>query len=307
VTAPLPVFYKWEFGDAQSSTEEAPVHKYISAIPPVKNIKLTVSYSSSANVCDNFKTSSITIDPAPVAEIISPGNPDFKFCAGETLTLKTSNSFDTYKWSNGKEDPTIEVEEGGEYTVEVTIGSCTLNAEKRTIEPWTPHITITADPPQIAEGQSAQLTASGLEDYTWSPAESLDNPLIANPTASPLVTTTYSVTGKDSVNCTGTATFELEVKGEPIVNKLNPSNMISPNDGNGQNDFWSIEKILDYPQCNIAIYDDKGIKIFEAKPYNNDWDGTFKGKKLPDGVYYYVIRCDGEESKPKSGSITLLR
>jgi gliding motility-associated-like protein len=98
----------------------------------------------------------------------------------------------------------------------------------------------------------------------------------------------------------------LEVKGEAIVDKLHPSNMISPN-GNIKNQIWNVDKILDYPQCNVAIYDDKGIKVFESKPYNNDWNGTFNGKKLPDGVYYFVIRCDGEESKPRSGSITLLR
>lgn len=305
VTSGLPVFYKWNFGDGQISSEQSPTHKYVSATPAVKNLKLTVSYSNTTNVCDNFQTSTITIEPAPLLEIISEGNPTFKFCAGDKLVLKTSNSFDAYEWSNDEENPTIEVTESGTYTVEVKSGSCTLKSERK-VEASSPHIKITAEPAQIAEGQNSQLIATGLVDYTWSPTQFLSNPLIANPVASPLVTTTYLVTGKDADGCSGTSSFVLEVKGEPIVNKLKASNMISPNGKDG-NDFWSIDKILDYPQCNVAIYDDKGIKIFEAKPYTNDWDGIFKGKSLPDGVYYYVIRCDGEESKPKSGSITLLR
>jgi gliding motility-associated-like protein len=68
-----------------------------------------------------------------------------------------------------------------------------------------------------------------------------------------------------------------------------------------------ITRIEEFSQCGVSIYDDKGVKVYESKPYNNDWDGTFKGKKLPDGVYYYIIRCDGEEGKPRTGSITVLR
>lgn len=56
----------------------------------------------------------------------------------------------------------------------------------------------------------------------------------------------------------------------------------------------------------MEIYDKQGNKILEAKPYNNDWDGQINGRPVPDGVYYYVIRCD-DTGIVKSGSITLLR
>jgi gliding motility-associated-like protein len=47
--------------------------------------------------------------------------------------------------------------------------------------------------------------------------------------------------------------------------------------------------------------------VHDAKPYLNNWDGTFNGRSLPDGVYYFIIKCEGETNKPKTGSITLLR
>src|SRR5436190_18192722 len=72
-------------------------------------------------------------------------------------------------------------------------------------------------------------------------------------------------------------------------------------------DLWVVDHIVDFPQCAVSIYDDKGVKVFSAKPYGNDWNGTFNGKNLPDGVYFYVIRCDGEENSPRTGSITLIR
>ncbi|MFH1321739.1 MAG: hypothetical protein ABII90_13955, partial [Bacteroidota bacterium] len=47
-------------------------------------------------------------------------------------------------------------------------------------------------------------TASGLFPpftYSWSPSTGLDDPSLANPTASPDVTTTYTITGTDSLGC----------------------------------------------------------------------------------------------------------
>lgn len=46
----------------------------------------------------------------------------------------------------------------------------------------------------ICENQSVNLVASGGTSYTWLPTESLSNPTIANPIASPKQTTKYTVT-----------------------------------------------------------------------------------------------------------------
>ncbi len=45
----------------------------------------------------------------------------------------------------------------------------------------------------ICVGSSAQLNATGGSFYEWIPGTSLSNPLIANPVASPTITTTYTV------------------------------------------------------------------------------------------------------------------
>jgi len=299
--------YSWDFGDGNTATDQNPVHKYTSA--GTFNVKLTVSYSGACSVVSSSQP--INLQSAPLAQITNPDN-TYTFCDGDKLTLEVLGSFTSYQWSTGETTSSIFVTKAGTYTVQVTTAGCTLDAD-RTVDVSTPSVTVTADPAEINEGQTSQLTATGLNDYTWTPAETLSNPSIANPIASPPVTTTYTVTGKDNTGCTGTATVEVSVKGEPIVNKLTPSVFFSP-DGKGkpESEVWSVSTksggtLLDYPQCGVAIYDDKGIKVYEAKPYNGDWDGTFHGSKLPDGVYYFVIRCDGEESKPKTGSITLLR
>ncbi|OFY09615.1 MAG: hypothetical protein A2W93_07165 [Bacteroidetes bacterium GWF2_43_63] len=64
----------------------------------------------------------------------------------------------------------------------------------------------------ICGGQNTTLNASGGSAYAWSPTTGLSNPNIANPIASPSVTTTYtvSVTGGNPL-CPGTYTDQVTV------------------------------------------------------------------------------------------------
>ena len=55
----------------------------------------------------------------------------------------------------------------------------------------------------ICKGSTAQLSASGGSQYTWSPAAGLNNANSPNPTASPQITTTYCVTATDNFGCSG--------------------------------------------------------------------------------------------------------
>lgn len=293
--------YAWDFGDGKTSTEQNPEHIFATAGTPT--IELTVSFNGS---CADTDSKSITITPAPSIEITTAA-PDYVICEGETITLSLDNSFTDPVWSTGSTEFSITVSDGGVYTVTANKSGCSLTAESEEVVVLpAPGVIVTADPQQINEGGTSQLNAMGLDNYTWSPAETLSAANIENPVASPLTTTTYTVTGTDGSGCTGTATIQVTVIGEAAVNKLEPKNFFSPNNS-GHNDVWTVDKILDFPQCEVTIYDDKGVKVFTAKPYQNDWNGMYNGKELPDGVYFYVIRCDGEENTPRTGSITLIR
>lgn len=295
--------YAWAFGDGQVSSDQNPKHIYNTAGP--FSVSLSVSYPS--NTCLVTLSKPITITDAPAASIVNAGN-TFEICPGATLVLGLNDTFTSYSWSTGENSPTITIDAPGEYSVDVTAtNGCELKAIKEITELPAPVVTAAATPELINEGESVQLAASGLLTYSWTPAESVSLPNQAETSATPLSSTTYTVTGTDGNGCEGTATVEVKVKGESIVSKLNPGNFISPN-GDATGQYWVVEKIDEYPQCTITIYDDKGVKVFDAKPYQNNWEGTFtNGKRLPDGVYYYIIRCDGEENMPRTGSITVLR
>ena len=70
----------------------------------------------------------------------------------------------------------------------------------------------------ICEGGSAQLVAtSNATVFTWTPATALNNPTIANPVASPAITTQYTVTAILG-GCTTNGTINVTVNPAPVPN-----------------------------------------------------------------------------------------
>jgi gliding motility-associated-like protein len=87
--------------------------------------------------------------------------------------------------------------------------------------------------------------------------------------------------------------------------QLQPPLLFSPNE-DGVNDYWEITGIEAFPDYQVTIFDRYGTKVYEAKPYSSPWNGTFQGKPLAQGAYFYII---GHQSTSNlyTGSITLIR
>ncbi len=84
------------------------------------------------------------------------------------------------------------------------------------VQPFT--LSVTASD-SICIGQSKQLTVSGAHEYTWSPANTLDDSFSQYPVATPLASTTYSVIGTDDHHCfTDTKMVRVGVGQYPTVN-----------------------------------------------------------------------------------------
>jgi len=117
-------------------------------------------------------------------------------------------------------------------------------------------------------------------------------------------TTQYVLTVTDDNLCTDTSSVTITVIDRF---KLVVYNVVTPN-GDGQNDTWIIDNIWAYPTAKVAIFNRYGMEVYTngSTPYLNDWDGTFNGKKLPDGAYYYVISLEGSDVD-YTGSINLIR
>jgi gliding motility-associated-like protein len=83
--------------------------------------------------------------------------------------------------------------------------------------------------------------------------------------------------------------------------------MMSPN-GDGINDLLYIESIDKFPNSELYIYNRWGSQVHYAKGYQNNWDGTWNGKALPDGTYFYLLNLHNPAQKENlSGYIQIHR
>jgi len=97
-------------------------------------------------------------------------------------------------------------------------------------------------------------------------------------------------------------------------------NQFSPN-ADGINDFLEVNRLqqnesgidtLVNINYDIEIYDRYGSLVYEAMSVTEEeaWDGTWKGKQVPDGTYFYALNVmvEGEtEVKTSKGWIQLIR
>lgn len=81
----------------------------------------------------------------------------------------------------------------------------------------------------ICVGSSVQINTIGAASYSWSPATGLSSVAIANPIASPTLTTKYFVAGTNSLGCTAKDSIMVTVKPKPVVTISNDTLICSGN------------------------------------------------------------------------------
>lgn len=154
-------------------------------------------------------------------------------------------------------------------------------------------------------GVAVQLTAEVIDAIvvTWTPPTGLSNTKTEITAATVFETTSYTITAVDQNGCQVSETTTV------LISDLDPDeivqiNLFSPN-GDGVNDYWTINQESMALGCQVEIYDRYGVVVFQASNYANEWDGTKGGEQLPEGTYYYSISCGN--NTPEQGAITLLR
>jgi hypothetical protein len=153
---------------------------------------------TNANGCTNTAQVTVTVNALPTPSISYVGSPIL--CQGSVLALN-STAGSSYLWSNGQTTQTIQVTQGGAYTVQVSnANGCvgTSNAVTLTVNPL-PAPSITAQgPTTFCQGGSVVLTSTGATSYSWS----------TNATTQSITVTTsglYQVTVVDNKGCSGSS------------------------------------------------------------------------------------------------------
>jgi gliding motility-associated-like protein len=82
----------------------------------------------------------------------------------------------------------------------------------------------------------------------------------------------------NSVGC-DMATVYVDVRCDEVL----VFNGFSPND-DGVNETFFIDGLENFPENNLCIFNRWGNQVYLVDNYQNDWDGTWDGKPLPDGT-----------------------
>jgi len=262
------------------------------------------------NECVIIDSVKVDLRPDPIFTI----SPNGTICDRDSITISASGG-DVYSWwpslaiiDHLTSSPTVFPSITTDYIVTITDTVCNNTVDLTTT------ITVNSLPEIIAQKSNdidctdgfAQLEASGGISYEWSPDDGLNNPLIRNPIASPLVNTEYVVKGTDANGCENNAAVVVEVT---LGNKISffMPNAFTPNN-DGLNDCYGIK----YPgltdKFELSIYNRWGERIFYTKNPADCWNGRYKGVAQDIGVYVFMVKSDGPcGSRFEKGLFTLIR
>ncbi len=203
--------YHWDFGDGEESDEQNPTHAYAAA--GTYQVTYTVQ---TGHRCEDEITQDVIVLAMPVpTATVSPSSVIHGGVATLTVDPGAEGNF-TYHWEpanmvtnpNSQTTQTVPLTETVVFTCTVTNadGDCSSSVQATAVMAGSDlTATATADQYEICENESTTLHAipvagTGNYTYSWSPANTLSNPNVQNPTATPSVgETTYTCIVGDGI------------------------------------------------------------------------------------------------------------
>ena len=156
------------------------------------------------------------------------------------------------------------------------------------------------------KGVPHQLYGSGGLNYVWSsPSASVLSPFVKNTKAIINNDAVFYLKVTDGVGCAGFDTVFVKVYEGP---KYYIPNAFTPN-GDGNNDVFRAIPVGMANTVYFRVYNRYGELIFETNKWLKGWDGTYKGKDQPNGVYIWMISgTDRNFNKVnEQGTVNLIR
>ncbi len=216
-------------------------------------------------------------------------------CEGQTVRLAAHYSGGSVLWSTGEVADQINVTAPGNYTLTITsTAGCQLTASMDVA--FLPNPVLAVNDASICtyKNEAVTLTAPpGFLQYEWNGTPGTQTYLVTRPQ-------TVSLRVTDANGCQATQQIKVADK---CPNVYIPNTFTPNNDG--INDTWVIEGLDDDPTADVKVFTRYGSLLFEDKGHNTTWNGEYNGKKLPAGVYYYIVLAKRGTQK-FSGSVTII-
>jgi len=256
-----------------------------------------------------FRTDTVNVFSVanPVAVIDTNGSTSV--CSNQNVNITTVGTYSSYLWNTGAIASSINVNNPGSYFVVVTdANGCRDTSNSIAISSITvPTVNVFPDT-IIIYGDSVMLytdlnlNSSIVDSFMWAPSVNISCTTCPTPVVSPPNDQYYSVVVHAS-GCT--------VSDSALIRIILPNNFFIPNafspNGDGNNDNFYIQAQTGVRVVLFQVFNRLGEKVHEG---SFPWDGTYKGKSAPAGVYVYIFKLGlfGEDSALfRKGSVTLFR
>ncbi len=197
---------------------------------------------------------------------------------GSAITLNGQLGNSTYLWNTGATTPSIIITAPGVYRVTATNGvGCTT---QKTFTVSGIVIPILSDV-NFSDNSDILIVTENEGDFDYS----LDGIIYqTNPRFRRRPAGVYTVYVRNGILC------------PPITRQfyhLNIPRFITPN-GDGVHDLFQLADLEFFVSSTIRIYDRFGKLLSAGDGRNFTWDGTLRGKRLPEGDFWYRILIDDE-------------
>lgn len=265
----------------------------------------------------------VTVATPPTA----PATTGTNVCSGSTGTLSVQNPDAnlTYSWYAASTGGTA-LATGSSFTTPAVTGTTTYYVEAKTAAGCISGRTgatvtvynVLATPTVVASSISSnsvtfswnavvgassyQVSVNGGANQTPSSGATGTTHTITGLNPMQTVTiTVYAIATLDCQKSSGTATAQT------VTEEIFIPNVFSPNGDNKNDVLYVYGNIIQ--SLRMQIFNQWGEKVFETSDKSTGWNGSYKGKQQPVGVYVYVVRIvtTGGTTVDRKGSITLIR
>ncbi|MBN8674008.1 MAG: gliding motility-associated C-terminal domain-containing protein [Chitinophagales bacterium] len=235
---------------------------------------------------------------------------------GSSLNNTLTWSFGTNN-SSTISNPVINFNNPGQYTVQLTVSNsiCTdvqkvvLNLDNKLKAGFT-------GPDFACPGDVVQFinTSSGAADLTlWSFGNGNNSSLSTPPPQLYMSTnsgessyTVQLIAGNTALGCRDTISKIIRV---PANCRIEVPTAFTPNN-DGRNDFLFPLNAYTVADLDFRVYNRFGELVFLSRNFTGKWDGLFKGKTQPTGVFVWILSYTDPQTKQKivkKGTSLLLR
>lgn len=310
--------WQWKFGDGTIADTRSVTKQYAAAGSYTEELHVI---TKDGCVGDTLKTVEVN---EPSAATLNADT--LRICAhtDATFTVQNPDPNADYNWYNSATGgalitagATLEIKDAvspAVYYVETTKGGCAGMAR-------TPAVLLVL--PQLAT-PVLRVDSIGVDliRFIWNEIDGASGYLVSTDNGVTWTTPSSGAQGlehvirglkpQQSVTLLVKATGCEDKVSQPATGKTLPDGVYIPSgftpNGDGLNETWQVYGAV-VREIHFMVFNQWGEKIFESNNQNLGWDGSYKGKAQPSGVYIYICKlklADGTLVERK-GTLNLLR